>query len=186
VTRVWGYRRSEPSLSSANMADYLRLIDRDTPGPRYDVTPLFGDYEAFTDLVRDLGRPFEDVEFEVVAGIDALGFILGTALAMHLRKGFIPIRKGGKLPVEVDTRHFVDYTGQGKSLQLRVGAIERGVRVLLVDEWVETGAQVRAAIELIEGQGGIVIGVAAINIDDNEATCSLRERYKCHTVWQNA
>jgi adenine phosphoribosyltransferase len=168
------------------MNDYLRLIERDTFSPRYDVTPLFGDYEAFMGLVRDLGRPFESVEFEVVAGIDALGFILGTALALRFQKGFIPIRKGGKLPVEVDTSHFVDYTGHEKSLELRVDTIELGTRVLLVDEWVETGTQVRAAIDLIEGQGGVVIGVAAINIDDTEATCSLRERYNCHTVWQNA
>jgi adenine phosphoribosyltransferase len=85
------------------MTDYLRLIDIHTRGPRYAVTPLFGDYEAFMGLVRDLGRPFESVEFEVVAGIDALGFILGTALALRLHKGSLPIRKGGKLPVDVDT-----------------------------------------------------------------------------------
>jgi adenine phosphoribosyltransferase len=186
VIVAWGYKSSARSLSLANMSDYLRLIDTDTPGPRYDVTPLFRDYEAFMDLVRDLGRPFESVEFEVVAGIDALGFILGTALALRFQKGFIPIRKGGKLPVEVDTSHFVDYTGQEKSLELRTVAIERGTRVLVVDEWVETGAQVRAAIDLIERQGGVVIGVAAINVDDNEATRSLRERYNCHTVWQEA
>jgi len=98
--------------SSLDMTSYLHLIDRDTHGPRYDVTPLFADYEAFTALVEDLSRPFDANDFDVVAGIDALGFILGTALALRFRKGFIPIRKGGKLPVEVDTCHFIDYTGQ--------------------------------------------------------------------------
>ena len=95
-----------------------------------------------------------------MAGIDALGFILGAAIAVRLKKGFVPIRKGGKLPVQTDVARFVDYTGQEKSLELRVGAIQPRTRVLVVDEWVETGAQVRAAIELLEKQGGVVIGVA--------------------------
>jgi len=62
--------------------DYLRLIDTNTPGPRYDVTPLFADYEAFSFLVEDLLEGFIGVEFDCVVGIDALGFILGTAVAM--------------------------------------------------------------------------------------------------------
>lgn len=167
------------------MTDYLQLLDTDTSGSRYDVTPLFADYKAFTALVRDLGKPFEAVQFELVAGIDALGFILGAALALHLRKGFVPVRKGGKLPVKVDTRHFVDYTGQEKSLEMRADAIEPGTRVLVVDEWIETGAQVGAAIELIEGQGGMVVGVAAISLDESEATRPLLEGYNCHTLWKN-
>lgn len=182
VIDTWGYGCSTPLQSSLDMPDYLQLIDTHTPGPRYDVTPIFGNYEAFMALVEDLSRPFASIDFDIVAGIDALGFILGTAMALRFQKGFIPIRKGGKLPVEADMSHFVDYTGHEKSLELRADAIERGTRVLLVDEWIETGAQIRAAIELIERQGGVVVGVAAINIDDNEATRSLRERYNCHMV----
>lgn len=176
--------QSPSSPEMPHMPNYLRLVDTHTPGPRYDVTPLFGNYDAFTALVEDLSRPFVGVELDVVAGIDALGFILGTAIAMHLRRGFVPIRKGGKLPVEVDTRYFIDYTHQEKSLELRANAIAPGTRVLLVDEWIETGAQVRAAIELIESQGGVIVAVAALNIDVNEATKPIRERYMCHTVWQ--
>jgi adenine phosphoribosyltransferase len=161
------------------MINYLHLIDKNTQGPRYDVTPLFADYEAFTALVEDLSRSFTASDFDVVAGIDALGFILGTALALHFQKGFVPIRKGGKLPVEVDTCTFIDYTGHEKSLELRADAIKRGTRVLVVDEWIETGAQVKAAIQLIEGQGGVIAGIAAINIDDNEATRPLLETRRC-------
>ncbi len=120
-----------------------------------------------------------------MAGIDALGFILGAAIAVRLKKGFVPIRKGGKLPVQTDVARFVDYTGQEKSLELRVGAIQPRTRVLVVDEWVETGAQVRAAIELLEKQGGVVIGVASINMEDNSVTRLLRGRYHCHSVWRD-
>lgn len=165
-----------------NDYDYLRLIDTETPGGRCDVTPLFGEHTAFAALVEDLAARFGDTVVEVVAGIDALGFILGAALALRLRVGFLPIRKGGKLPVKVERAEFVDYTHQAKALELRAGALKPGARVLVVDEWIETGAQVRAAITLIEAQGGLVAGIAAIHIDLNEQTRTLFEKYNCQAL----
>jgi adenine phosphoribosyltransferase len=165
---------------------YLKLVDTQTRGPRYDVTPLFSDYAAFTALVNDLAARFEGMAFDVVAGIDALGFILGAALALRLQKGFVPIRKAGKLPVQTRQVEFVDYSGKRKALELRQNALWPGARVLLADEWIETGAQMKAAISLIEGQGGIVIGIVAINIDRNAQTRPLQERYNVQTVWEEA
>jgi adenine phosphoribosyltransferase len=167
------------------MEEYLRLIDTETEGPRCDVTPLFADPQAFAALVVDLCAPFMEIEIDYVAGIDALGFILGTAMAMHLKKGFIPIRKGGKLPAAVSWAEFVDYSGQRKTLELRQGMIKDGERVLVVDEWVETGAQMQAAVDLIEGAGGCVVGIAAINMDKNPVVNRLRERYNCVAVWMD-
>jgi len=164
------------------MTDYLQLIDTHTRGNRCDVTPLFADYNAFSALVNDLCLRFSTVQFDFVAGIDALGFILGTAIAMRTSKGFVPVRKGGKLPVIVDTIDLSDYSGERKSLELRAEVIKPGTKVLLVDEWIETGAQVRAAIELIERQGGEVVGVAAIHIDLNEATQPLLDAYNCQAM----
>ena len=158
---------------------YLALIGRDTSGNRCDVTPLFADYAAFSALVDDLAALVEPLAFDAVVGIDALGFILGAALALRMQRGFVPIRKGGKLPVAVDSVECVDYTGQRKTLELRQGALATGTRALLVDEWIETGAQVRAAIQLIEGQGGVIAGIASLHIDDDEATEPLRARYTC-------
>ncbi|MBN1813258.1 MAG: adenine phosphoribosyltransferase [Anaerolineae bacterium] len=165
--------------------DYLRLVDTHTDGRRYDVTPLFADSAAFAAVVADLGRPFTTTPFDYVAGIDALGFVLGAALAIHLKKGFIPIRKGGKLPVATDRMGFVDYTGAQTCLELRSDAISPGARVLVVDEWIETGAQVKAAIELIELQGGTVVGVATINMDSNALTQQLRAKYNCHVLQED-
>lgn len=161
---------------------YLSLIDIHTSGPRYDVTPLFADPAAFAALVQDLLAGLAGVAFDYVAGIDALGFILGTALAWQAGKGFVPIRKGGKLPVAADEVAFVDYTRQRKTLELRRGALPPGARVVVVDEWVETGAQMAAAIELIEQQGGVVAGLATINMDDNPLTQTLRQRYRCSVI----
>ncbi len=164
------------------MSSYLHLIDVNTKGPRNDVTPLFADFESFSALVDDLLAPFNSIEFDYVAGIDALGFILGSAISFRAHKGFIPIRKGGKLPVDTMSVDFVDYSGQEKSLELRADAIKPGAQVLLVDEWIETGAQVNAAIELIESQQGVVIGIATINIDENKVTEKLKKKYKCISV----
>ena len=168
------------------MKDYLRLIDTNTAGPRCDVTPLFTNSEALSALVADLSHPFLELEFDYVAGIDALGFILGTAMAMHLQRGVVAIRKGGKLPVPVISRKFLDYSGQVKTLELRTDILKPGDRILLVDEWIETGAQVNAAIELLEELQAAVIGIATINIDDNPTTQQLQRDYFCFSWWQGS
>lgn len=168
------------------MQDYLHLIDTHTTGPRYDVTPLFADGAAFAALLADLDTCFAEIAFDAVTGIDALGFILGAGLALRRGVGFIPIRKGGKLPVAADSRTFTDYTGILKALELRHGAIAPGMRILLADEWIETGAQATAAIHLIEGQGGVIAGIATIHIDENQHTRELLTRYNCQAIWQDA
>lgn len=165
------------------MKSYLRLIDTQTPGPRCDVTPLFADPAAFAQLIADLSEPFATVTLDYVAAIDALGFVLGGAMALHLGKGFIPIRKRGKLPVATLAVEFVDYSGQPKGLEIRRGLLQPGDRVLLVDEWIETGAQAQAAIHLIEQEGGVIAGIATINLDDNPLPSALRQRYLCHALW---
>ena len=166
------------------MTKYLHQIDTNTNGQRCDVTPLFADYDAFSALVDDISAAFDSNEFDYVAGIDALGFILGTAIAMRAKKGFVPIRKGGKLPVATRSISFVDYSGMRKSLEIRVDAALLGARVLLVDEWIETGTQVHAAVELVESQQGIIAGIATIKMDDNESTQILKKRYKCYQAWK--
>lgn len=161
---------------------YLDRIDTNTRGIRYDVTPLFADYAAFSALVKDLAAPFADVEIDVVAGIDALGFIVGTAVAMHLKKGVLAIRKKGKLPVSVNCVEFVDYTGQKKGLEMRSDALKPGMKVLLVDEWVETGAQMKAAIELVKMANGYVAGITTIRMQDNEMTHGLIQNYPTFAI----
>ena len=69
------------------MNNDLRLIDTNTAGPRYDATPLFSDYGALSVLVEDLARPFANAACDYLAGIDALGFIPGAAVALRLQKG---------------------------------------------------------------------------------------------------
>jgi adenine phosphoribosyltransferase len=167
------------------MKPYLSLIDMNTQG-RCDVTPLFADREAFSQLADDLAKPFLGLDIDAVVAIDALGFILGTAIAERLGVGLVPARKGGKLPVETIRETFVDYTGEEKALEIRPDALKPGAAVLIADEWIETGAQVSAAIALVERAGARVAGIAAINIDRCPATAALRSQYAVRSVWEDA
>jgi adenine phosphoribosyltransferase len=164
--------------------DYLRLIDRSKLHyKRSDVTPIFAEPAAFAALVEDILAPFRGAGIERVVGTDALGFIVGTALALRLGVGFVPVRKGGKLPVRNERAEFRDYSGETKALELRANPWPAGTRVLLVDEWIETGTQARAAVELIERADGVVAGIAAIAFRKNEKTAPLWAKYRCHGVW---
>lgn len=158
---------------------YVDLI-REVPGTnRCDVTPIFADAAAFAALIEDLVTGVQPLQVEAVAGIDALGFVLGAAIAAKLNVGLITIRKGGKLSAPADREEFVDYSGESKTLELGPGAAGPNQRILIVDEWIETGAQVSAAIALIQRAGGTVAGIATISMDENERTRGLRQRYPC-------
>ena len=166
------------------MKNYLSLIDRNTSG-RCDVTPLFSHFDGFNTLVNDLIDQVPKTGIDIVACIDALGFILGTAISQKLNVGILTIRKGGKLPVTTDQIDFTDYTGLEKQLEIRQDILSEGSRVLIVDEWIETGAQVGASIKLIENQGAIVVGIVSIAMDDNEKTKYLKSNYKVISVWND-
>jgi adenine phosphoribosyltransferase len=156
---------------------YLDRIDRNTPGSRDDVSPLFADGAAFAAAVEDLGARCDSLSYNAVAGIDALGFALGAALASRVGCGLILVRKVGKLPVPTLTESFTDYSGTVKVLELRADLVLSDARLLVVDEWIETGAQVTGAIKLMERAGGLVAGIACLHADDSEGAQRLAARY---------
>jgi adenine phosphoribosyltransferase len=166
-------------------ASYLDLIDINTPGQRYDVTPIFSDPQAFSSLIDDLASLSRDLEFDVIAGIDALGFILSSALSLKLGKSLVPVRKGGKLPVGVDSESFIDYSGIEKTLEIRKGVFSQFNNALIVDEWIETGSQVSAATSLIERQGARIAGILSIGMDNSRGVKSLRERYLMFSLFED-
>ncbi len=171
------------------MKDYLALVDRQTlglPGMRCrDITPIFADPVAFGALVTDLCRDLRPSEVDAVVGLEALGFILATAVAGRLGAGLVPIRKAGKLPVRTDRLVLPVVRGQPRTLELRAGALKPGARVLLVDDWIKSGTQIAGAIQLIEGQGASVAGVMSLNVEENEITRVLFERYQFHTIMRD-
>jgi len=120
-----------------------------------DITTLLKDAEGFSLAVEQLARRYRDFSLDVVAGIEARGFILGSALAFALGKGFVPIRKRGKLPGRTFSAQYSLEYGVD-SIEIHTDAIEAGQRVLLVDDLIATGGTALGAVELIEQSRGIV------------------------------
>ncbi|KAH1179002.1 hypothetical protein KIL84_000333 [Mauremys mutica] len=165
--------RCSSSFQLHSREQQLRLI-RDCPSRPRRRSSL-----GLQDCIADLLQPFGEDPIDLVAGIDAMGFILGAAIASTLPKGFLAIRKAGHLCVETCTQPYTDYSARQKLLEMRTDAIQPGLRVLLVDQWIETGGTMRAAIQLVEQQGGVIAGIAAICIEDSEGGTWIQEHYKC-------
>ena len=164
---------------------YLNIMSPNTKGEKFawlDPTSIYINTNAFIDLLDDLLDDLEEIDCDVVAGIDAMGFVLGSALAARLRKGFLPIRKAGKLCVDTKKVDFVNYSKRNQFMEIRFPAFEAGTKVIIVDQWVETGGTMGAAIKLIEQQGGLVEGVIALAIEENDNTKKLRNDYKCFSA----
>ncbi|XP_078081040.1 adenine phosphoribosyltransferase isoform X1 [Mustelus asterias] len=161
---------------------YLALMAPNVKGPRYawlDPSRLYCNQQAFKDCVEDLLQPFLNDTIDIVAGIDAMGFILGAAIAHHLGKGFLTIRKEGHSCIETKGKTYSDYTGRQKILEMRTDVVKPGLRILLVDQWIETGGTMEAAIALIEEHGGTIAGIAAICIEETEGGKRIKAKYKC-------
>ena len=164
---------------------YLNIMSPNTKGEKFawlDPTSIYINTNAFIDLLDDLLDDLEEFDCDVVAGIDAMGFVLGSAIAARLRKGFLPIRKAGKLCVDTKKVDFVNYSKRNQFMEIRFPAFEAGTKVIIVDQWVETGGTMGAAIKLIEQQGGLVKGVIALAIEENDNTKKLRNDYKCFSA----
>lgn len=133
---------------------------------RCDLSLLFANAGALRTLVERLAEPFVGQRVSHVAGIDALGFALAGAVAVRLGAGFVPIRKGSKAAWAVRSVSFSDYSGGEKSLELVMDVLGPSDRVLIVDDWSETGAQLKAAADLCRSAGATVVGAAVLNADE--------------------
>ena len=164
---------------------YLDIMSPNTKGENFawlDPTSIYINGEAFHDLLDDLVSDLANVKCDVVAGVDAMGFVLGTALATRLNLGFLPIRKAGKLCVDTDSVTFSNYSGRTQNMEVRTPAFAEGTRVLLVDQWIETGGTMEGAIRLVKRQRGIVAGLVAIAMESNNKTDEYRECFPCITA----
>ena len=164
---------------------YLSIMSPNTKGEKFawlDPTSIYINGEAFHDLLDDLVADLDSVTCDVVAGLDAMGFVLGSALATRLGVGFLPIRKTGKLCVDTDSVSFSNYSGRTQDMEMRQPAFAAGTKVLLVDQWIETGGTMDGAIRLIERQAGEVVGMVAIAMEENDKTAGYRQRFACVTA----
>ncbi|XP_077468295.1 adenine phosphoribosyltransferase [Stigmatopora argus] len=161
---------------------YLALMAPNTKGAPFawlDPSRLYCNAQALADCVQDILSPFTGDSIDLVAGIDAMGFILGASVATALGKGFLAVRKAGHLCVSSQQQTYSDYTGREKTMEVREDAIKPGLRVLLVDQWIETGGTMKAAIQLLERMGATIVGVAAVAMENTEGGKWIQDHYKC-------
>jgi adenine phosphoribosyltransferase len=121
-----------------------------------DITTLLKDPLGLLDMIGKITSRYKTVGIDKVVGIESRGFIVGTPVAYELNLGFVPIRKRGKLPSATVGRDYKLEYGSDR-IEIHVDAIQKGDRVLLVDDLIATGGTAEAAVKLIEDMGGIVI-----------------------------
>ena len=138
------------------------VADFPSPGIVFkDIMPLLADRTAFAAMLSAAAAPWRSSAITAVAGIEARGFILGSALARELGTGFVPLRKPGKLPGAVlEEAYSLEYGSD--RLQLQVDALAAGARVLLVDDVLATGGTLDAAARLLRRQGADLAGAMVL------------------------
>jgi adenine phosphoribosyltransferase len=137
---------------------------RDYPKPGIvfkDITPLLGAADAFRATVDALAEPFAAVTIDKVVGIEARGFVFAAPVSYGLQAGFVPVRKPGKLPFEIESEEYVLEYGSDL-LEIHRDAIAPGEQVLVVDDVIATGGTAAATARLVERLGGVVAGFAFV------------------------
>ena len=154
------------ALDGTDVAAVVAASLRDVPDfPRpgvvfKDITPLLADPRAFATVIQALGRRHAG-SVELVAGVEARGFVVGAALAHALGVGFVPVRKAGKLPGEtVSISYDLEYGSA--EIEVHADAFVGGERVLLVDDVLATGGTAAAAWDLLEQVGADVVGFECV------------------------
>jgi adenine phosphoribosyltransferase len=155
-------------MQNSNMnADQLKKLIREVPDfPRkgilfYDITTLLKDKAGFATLVDRLSEHYVDRKIDLVLGMEARGFIFAPALAYRLNAGFVPVRKVGKLPAETVKFDYALEYGTN-SLEMHKDAIQKGQRVLIVDDLLATGGTAEATAKLATSLGAEISGLGFV------------------------
>ena len=174
---------SPSAMHTTSVNDYLRqhirtVSDWPAPGVQFrDITPLLQDPKVFRILIDAFVHRYMDPDMrpDVVAGLDARGFILGAVIAYELNVGFVPIRKKGKLPfTTVEETYELEYGSA--TVELHTDAVKPGDKVLLIDDLIATGGTMMAGKKLLEKLGAQVSeGAAIVDLPQLQGSARLRE-----------
>jgi adenine phosphoribosyltransferase len=166
---------------TASPSDYIRehirtVPDWPAPGVMFrDITPLLSNPRVFRVLIDQFVHRYFDVRPDVIAGLDARGFIIGSVVAYELGVGFVPIRKKGKLPfTTVEETYELEYGSA--TVEMHTDAVKAGDRVVLIDDLIATGGTMMAGKKLLERLGAQVIeGAAIVDLPELHDSQKLRE-----------
>jgi adenine phosphoribosyltransferase len=164
---------------SQYLKDHIRTVPNwPAPGVQFrDITPLLQNPKVFRVLIDAFVHRYMDPALrpDVVAGLDARGFILGSVVAYELNVGFVPIRKKGKLPFNtVEETYELEYGSA--TVELHTDAVKPGERVLLIDDLIATGGTMMAGKKLLEKLGALVMeGAAIVDLPELGGSRRLRE-----------
>ena len=123
-----------------------------------DITPLIQNPEGLREAINRMQKNLEGLEFDLVVGPESRGFLFGVPIAYNLNKGFVPVRKPGKLPYKTISQDY-DLEYGSSTIELHIDAIKPGQKVVIVDDLLATGGTTRAMIDLIEKMGGEVVKI---------------------------
>ena len=123
-----------------------------------DITPLLGNSDGLKESIDLISEELKDVDFDLIVGPESRGFIFGVPTAYKMNKGFVPVRKPGKLPYEHIAQTY-DLEYGTSTIEIHVDAIKKGQKVVIVDDLLATGGTTKAMIELIEKLGGEVVKI---------------------------
>ena len=142
------------------LEDYvINIPDFPKPGIIFrDITSILRDPEGLKLSVHELMHCLEGTEFDVVVGAESRGFLFGMPLAYNKSKGFVPVRKKGKLPRETITAKY-DLEYGSAEIEIHKDAIKPGQKVVIIDDLIATGGTVEAAAKLVEQLGGVVVKI---------------------------
>ena len=140
-----------------------------------DITTVLKDSKYLKETIDELTDYFSDVEVDIVVGPESRGFIFATPVAYNLGAGFVPVRKPGKLPAEVEKFEY-DLEYGKDALEIHVDAIVDGMKVLIIDDLLATGGTISATAKLVERLGGEVVGLGfCIELEDLHGRDKLNE-----------
>lgn len=145
------------------LEDFIRAVpDFPKPGINFkDITPLLKDPAALQATYRGIASQYNEDEVDLIVGAESRGFLFGVGVAMLMNKGFVPIRKPGKLPAAVHKQSYELEYGTD-TLEIHQDAIRPGQRVIFVDDLLATGGTAKAAMELVKKCGGTVVGCSFV------------------------
>ena len=145
------------------LKEHIRDIpDFPKPGVMFkDITPLLADAKAFNGAIDGLAEHFSDHAVDKVLGIEARGFIFAAPIAYRLDAGFVPVRKAGKLPWEIEKEEYALEYGTDL-LEIHKDAIAPGERALVIDDVMATGGTAAATVRLVEKLGGEIVGLGFV------------------------